>query len=56
MGSPLSSIIADMILQDPEERTLNILHLDLPFYYRYVDDIVLVASTKHVTKILNRNF
>jgi len=33
-----------------EEKTLNILHLDLLFYYRYMDDIA--APTKHVTKIL----
>jgi len=35
MGSPLSPIclIADIVLQDLEEEALNIIDLDLLFYY-----------------------
>lgn len=44
IGSLLSPIIAD-ILQDLEEKALNALGLDLPFYFRYVDDTVLAAKT-----------
>lgn len=37
MGSPLSPILADIVMQDLEERAISI--LDLYFYVRYVDDI-----------------
>jgi len=39
MGSPLSPIIADLVLQDLEEKALNLIGLQLPIYYRYVDGI-----------------
>jgi len=53
MGSPFSPIIADIVLQDLKEKALNIIGLDLPFYYRYVDDIVLAAPIDKATHILN---
>jgi len=43
----------DIVPQDLEEEALNIISLDLPFYYRYVDDIVLAASIDKATHILN---
>jgi len=36
MGSPLSSVIADMMMQDLETRALQNLSVEIPFYYRYV--------------------
>jgi len=51
MGSPLSPVIADIVLQDLEEKALN--NLNLSFYYRYVDDIILAASPIHSAIILN---
>jgi len=50
---PLSPFIADIVLQDLEEDALNIIGLDLLFYYRYVDDIVLAAPIDKATHILN---
>jgi len=48
-GSPLFPIIADIIIQDLENYTLNGLKLDLPFYVRYIDNILalllLIKST-----------
>jgi len=44
--SPLSPIIADLVLQDLEGRVLEILGIEVPFYFRYVDDI---AMTVHHT-------
>lgn len=44
MGSPLSPIIADLVMQDLEEKALNSIGLSLPLYYRYVDDIILAAK------------
>ena len=43
MGSPLSPIMADITLQDLEIEALKSLPFEPPFYYRYVDDIVLAA-------------
>jgi len=37
MGSPLSPIIAEIVLQDLEKKALGL--LSIPFYHRYVDDI-----------------
>jgi len=53
MGSPLSLIIADIVLQDLEEKVLNVISLDLPFYYLYVDDIVLAGPEIKVSHILD---
>jgi len=40
MGSPLSPIIAEIVMQDLEEYVLKSLNLSVLFYYQYVDDIV----------------
>jgi len=53
MGCPLSPVIADIVLQDLEEKALNNINLNLSFYYRYVDDIILAAPFNHFTNILN---
>jgi len=46
MGSPLSPIIAEIVLQDLEKKALDLLRIKIPFYHRYVDDIAL-ACPKH---------
>lgn len=47
MDSPPSPVIADITLQDLESRAIAVLGFSVPFYYRYVDDIVLaVPSSK----------
>lgn len=52
MGSPLSPIIADIVLQDLERRALDSLNLSLPFYYRYVDDIACAIPLNKVALTL----
>jgi len=47
MGSPLSSIITDIVMQDLERAALETFDFDIPFYYRYIDDIVLVVHLKN---------
>jgi len=44
MGSPLSPIIADLVLRDIETKAIEKLPFQLPLYRRYVDDILLAAS------------
>jgi len=47
MGSPLSPIIADIVMQDLERVVLETFDFDIPIYYRYVDDIVSGSHIKN---------
>lgn len=53
MDSPLSLIIADMVLQDLENRVIMSLPIFLPFYVRYVDDVELAVSSSMLKTVLN---
>ncbi|XP_072759915.1 uncharacterized protein [Anoplolepis gracilipes] len=53
MGSPLSPIIADIVIQDIENKALSILNFSTPFYYRYVDDIITAIPFDQIDYILN---
>jgi len=39
-------------MQDLEEKTLRIINCDIPFYYRYIDDIILAAPYEKITEII----
>jgi len=52
MGSPLSSVLANIVLQNIEEADLDRLPASLPFYYRYVDDILLASPPELFELIL----
>jgi len=54
MGSPLSPIIADLLLvmQDLEANALVALGCEIPFYYRYVDDIALAVHRHKINEVL----
>ena len=54
MGSPLSPVIADIVMQDLESKVFHNLNIEFPFYVRYVDDIALAAPAEAVEKILNK--
>jgi len=47
MGSPLSPIIVEIILQDLETSAIDNLPIQPLFYYRYVNDIVLMAPSDY---------
>lgn len=53
MGSPLSPIIADIVMQDLEDRALTLLSFIPPFYIRYVDDIALAVPSSLQDQTLN---
>ena len=53
MDSPLSPIIADITLQDIERSAVRALPFELPFYYRYVDDIALAVPASDCESLLN---
>jgi len=50
MGSPLSPVIADIVMQELEN---TVLRIRFPIYYRYVDDIVMTVPIDATTDILN---
>jgi len=52
MGSPLSPILADLIMDDLEINCLTKLDFKLHNYYRYVDDIFLIIPRNKVDSIL----
>jgi len=53
MGSPLSPVIADLVMRKLEVRALSLIRFSLPFYYRFVDDILLAVPTFSVSFILD---
>jgi len=53
MGSPLSPILADLVMKKLEETTLFRLPFHIPLYVRYVDDIGIAAPSCLIPNILN---
>jgi len=54
MGSPLSPVIADLILQRLESTILNDITYKPIFYYRYVDDIALAVPFSQLNSLLTK--
>jgi len=52
MGPLLSPIIADIVFQDLEEKALSKMYFNIPFYFRYVDDIILSAPIDQISNII----
>lgn len=53
MGSPLSPIVADLVLQDIENKALHKVSSKITFYYRYVDDIFLATESDMIDHIVD---
>ncbi|XP_046492442.2 uncharacterized protein [Neodiprion pinetum] len=53
MGSPLSPILSDLVMEDLETSCINNLDFDLPFYFRYVDDILTAVPKEKIDHTLN---
>jgi len=53
IGSPLSPIIANIVLQDLEEKALQQINCNIPFYFRYIDDMILLAPVDQIPKIVD---
>ena len=53
MGSPLSPIAADIVLDDFESKCTASLSFQLPFYFRYVDDIITAVPFNKIEIIKN---
>jgi len=53
MRSPLSSIAANLVMQELERVSLNKLKFTLDFHYRYVDDIALSIPKQNFDTLLS---
>ena len=53
MGSHLSPIAADIVMNDLETKCISSLPFQLPFYFRYVDDIITAVPSDEITTIKN---
>ncbi|XP_025269727.1 uncharacterized protein LOC112639554 [Camponotus floridanus] len=54
MGSPLSPILADMVMEDLEMQCLNSLGFTVPTYYRFVDDVFAIVPRAKINEILTK--
>lgn len=52
MGSPLSPILADLVMDDLETYCRNLLQFEISVYYRYVDDIFAIVPRTEIDTIL----
>ncbi|XP_024890071.1 uncharacterized protein LOC112466277, partial [Temnothorax curvispinosus] len=52
MGSPLSPILADMVMEDLETHCLSLLDFDVRIYLRYVDDIFTIVPKRAINALL----
>ena len=55
MGSPISPILADLVLQDLEEEVLKKFSFSIQAYFQYVDDTFLIIPKNKIKEIL-KNF
>ena len=52
MGSPVSVSVANIVMEDVEERALASYEIQLPFWKRYVDDICTAVPKQRVQHLL----
>ena len=53
MGSPVSAVIANMVMEDVEQRALAT-SLVKPFFYKhYVDDVIFAVSRNEAERLLS---
>lgn len=51
MGGPISAVVANLVLEDLEEKILNYLPFKLFFYKRFVDDILICCHKNEIDRI-----
>lgn len=54
MGSPVSPVIADLVMEVLEQNVLRTLMFKPAFYFRYVDDILFTVPVCHLNETLTR--
>ena len=53
MGSPVSVSVANLVMEDIEERALTSFNIQLPFWKRYVDDTITAVPKEKVSELLD---
>lgn len=53
MGAPLSPVVANIVLEELEEQCLKKCTFEIPFYKRYMDDIVTAIPSNELNNVLN---
>ena len=53
-GSPVSAVIANMVMEDVEQRALATSPVKPFFWKRYVDDVISAVSGNEVERLLSR--
>ena len=54
MGSPVSAVIANMVMEDVEQRALATSPLKPVFWKRYVDDVISAVSGNEAERLLSQ--
>ena len=54
MGFPISSILADLVMQDLETNVLQNFDFNIPVYYRYVEDTIIFIQKDKIEEVLTR--
>ena len=54
MGSPVSIVIANLIMEDVEKRALSTFHSPLKIWKRYVDNTFVINHKNSVEDFLDR--
>lgn len=54
MGSPMSSAIAELVMENIENKILKTVPYDIKFSYRYVYDVSASTSVDKITDLHNR--
>ena len=52
MGSPVSVAVANLVMEDVEDRALETFDIQLPFWKRFVDDTCTVVPKERVQDLL----
>ena len=52
MGSPISGLFADLVMEDLETECLRKLNFSPIFYFRYVDDVITCVPYDKIDEIL----
>jgi hypothetical protein len=52
MGSPVSAVIANLVMEDVEERALASVPVSLSFWKRFVDDVISAVSRNEIDILL----
>ena len=54
MGSPVSVVIAEIVMQKIEDLIMPCINDSITFWFRYVDDVITCVKNDHSTEVLSK--